>query len=186
FKIRWISAHSEVQRNEDIDQAAKNAAKGMMSRSEDLPRCLRNILPTSKSALKQEAKKSNDLWVKSRRSLKYEGIKDDFKFSNFHSLANKLSDRFQLSQLVRIRTRHYPLNTYLHKRKLVPSDLCNKCNTGAKETLNHFIHDCPAYRRQRKRMHKKIKEARGDTSKILASEEYTRAMLTYIQGTERF
>ncbi|KAF9032387.1 hypothetical protein BJ165DRAFT_1357993 [Panaeolus papilionaceus] len=161
-----------------------------MSRSEDLPRCLRNTLPTSKSALKQEAKKvlsqqSNDLWVKSPRSLKYEGIEDDFKFSNFHSLANKLN-RFQLSQLVRIRTRHYPLNAYLYKRKLAPSDLCNKCNTGAKETLNHFIHDCPAYRRQRRRMHEKIKEAKGDTSKILASEEYTWAMLTYIQETGRF
>ncbi|KAF5327397.1 hypothetical protein D9619_004072 [Psilocybe cf. subviscida] len=56
FDIRWISAHSDVTRNEKVDIEAKAAAHGTTSEDQDLPPMLQRTLPTSKSALVQAAK----------------------------------------------------------------------------------------------------------------------------------
>ena len=52
--IKWISGHSKVKGNEDVDKLAKDAADGRSSRREDLPHLLRTSLPRSASASKQE------------------------------------------------------------------------------------------------------------------------------------
>ena len=52
--IRWISGHSEVKGNEDVDWLAKEAAEGRSSASVNLPHLLRTPLPASASATKQK------------------------------------------------------------------------------------------------------------------------------------
>ena len=54
LSIRWISSHSKVKGNEDVDLAAKDAASGRSSPMANLPHLLRNPLPISASALKQD------------------------------------------------------------------------------------------------------------------------------------
>ncbi|KAF9035528.1 hypothetical protein BJ165DRAFT_1310208, partial [Panaeolus papilionaceus] len=186
----WISAHSDVERNERIDEDAKEAAEGRTSRDFDLPRILRRPLPVSKSALKQQLKietvaKSNELWVMSPRFDKYANLEDDFQFKKFHKTANKL-DRYKLTLLVKLRTNHLPLNAYLHRKKLIRSSDCERCRTGAKESLNHYLKDCRAYELQRLMLHRQVKEAKDDLEKMLSDEDHTLALLDYIESTKRF
>ena len=75
LSIRWISSHSKVKGNEDVDRAAKEAAAGRSSPIANLPHLLRNPLPVSASALKQEYNanlrwKWKDLWDASPRRPK--------------------------------------------------------------------------------------------------------------------
>ncbi|KAF9040120.1 hypothetical protein BJ165DRAFT_1351311 [Panaeolus papilionaceus] len=190
FTIRWISAHSEVWRNECIDEEAKEAARGKTSSDFDLPRMLRRSLPISKSALKQKLKsettaRSNALWVKSPRFDKYAELEDNFQFKKFHKIADKLN-RYKLTLLVKLRINHLPTNAYLRSKRLAQSSDCEKCGTGAKETVNHFIHDCRAYTLQRHRLYDKIKDNERNLKKILIDEDSTLALLEYIEDTKRF
>ncbi|PPQ85868.1 hypothetical protein CVT24_006388, partial [Panaeolus cyanescens] len=151
--IKWISAHSEVPRNEKIDYEAKQASLGLTSAKQHLPRLLRTDLPLSVSALRQNLKKeitekSNEAIRLSPRWDRFAPLEEDFKFTNFHNVANK-TDRFKASLLVKIRTGHIPLNSYLHKRKVIPSGNCTSCNNGARETLHHYIFECGGFAVQR-------------------------------------
>lgn len=53
LNIRWISSHSKVKGNKEVDKIAKKAAEGRSSRLVDLPHVCRSPLPTSTSATKQ-------------------------------------------------------------------------------------------------------------------------------------
>ena len=56
--IRWISRHSKVKGNEDVDSLAKEAAEGRSSTIANLPHILRHTLLVSASVLKQDFNKS--------------------------------------------------------------------------------------------------------------------------------
>ncbi|PPQ87301.1 hypothetical protein CVT24_006645, partial [Panaeolus cyanescens] len=138
--IKWISAHSDVTGNEKIDFEAKQAALGLTSRRQDLPRLLRSPLPNSISALrqdlKQEAKeKANNLWMTSPRWQQFKDLEADFEFRNFHKTIEKL-DRHKASMLVKVRTKHIPLNDYLYRRKVVPSNALRNAATSGQRWGN--------------------------------------------------
>ncbi|KAF9562847.1 hypothetical protein CPC08DRAFT_620587, partial [Agrocybe pediades] len=90
-------------------------------------------------------------WLTSPRRKKMKKIDKDFLFKKFSKITNELTRR-QTSILVQLRTGHFPLNDYLHKRKLAPSPLCHACNEQRRETINHLITECPAYQTQRRKL----------------------------------
>lgn len=190
FDIRWISAHSDVTRNEKVDIEAKAAAHGTTSEDQDLPPMLRRTLPTSKSALVQAAKSNAKeqwriAWTGSERKLRLDEYDTEFPCKTYLRICRSLP-RHQASKLIQLRTGHIPLNTYLQKRKLIDTDRCTKCQGGRRETLRHFLFECPAYRKQRSTMDKIHKLAKHNLKLILANEELTKALLQYIDSTGRF
>ncbi|KAJ3511459.1 hypothetical protein NMY22_g15642 [Coprinellus aureogranulatus] len=83
FTIKWISAHSDVDRNERVDQEAKLAAMGKMSHRDELPPVLQRQLPISKSALVQAAKTEAKArwkrkWDKSKWASRYYSMDEQF------------------------------------------------------------------------------------------------------------
>ncbi|KAF9542354.1 hypothetical protein CPC08DRAFT_620124, partial [Agrocybe pediades] len=68
--------------------------------------------------------------------------------------------RRQSSLLVQLRTGHFPLNDYLHKRKLAPSPICRACNEQQRETIDHLIKECPAYQEHRRQL-RRVVNGRG-------------------------
>ncbi|KAF5325928.1 hypothetical protein D9611_000196 [Ephemerocybe angulata] len=78
FTLKWISAHSNMTRNERVDEEAKKAARGETSFVMSLPLLLRPGLPRSILSLKEEVKKEAKkrwigIWEESKRS---EGFKE--------------------------------------------------------------------------------------------------------------
>ncbi|KAF5322573.1 hypothetical protein D9619_001116 [Psilocybe cf. subviscida] len=189
FDIKWISAHSEVARNERVDEEAKAAAAGSTSPEDNLPEKLQQPLPYSKSALVQAAKaeakqKWKEKWQKSDRRPRLEEIDEEFPCKTYMRVC-RLLPRHQASRLIQLRTGHIPLNDYLHKRKLAQTNKCKKCRSGQRETLQHFLFECPAYRKQRVIMDRAHKDARHNLKSILKDVRYTTAVLQYIDQTGR-
>ena len=126
--IRWISSHSKVKGNEDVDKLAKNAAEGRSSTSVHLPHLLRNLLPTSTSAIKQEFHTSLKTrwavqWEASPRKARITQLGGSFPFSTFLKSLELLT-RKQSSMIMQIRCGHFPLNVYLHRINKVNMDKC--------------------------------------------------------------
>jgi hypothetical protein len=88
FELRWISAHSGVDGNEIADAEAKAAAQGGSSPAHALPPILRNTLPTSATAIKQEftemlKKRWEEGWKKSPRYRRVSAYDNAFPFKRF-------------------------------------------------------------------------------------------------------
>ncbi|KAH8832540.1 hypothetical protein DL96DRAFT_1551699 [Flagelloscypha sp. PMI_526] len=86
--VYWITAHSRVDLNEEVDTLAKQGAKGNSSLRAELPRKLRGEIPLSTSVLKAEhAKQSKETWkAKWSKSTRYErmtAIDPDFPHKKF-------------------------------------------------------------------------------------------------------
>lgn len=189
FTLRWISAHSDVDRNEKVDLEAKKAARGESSNPSDLPEVLRQTLPFSKSALVQNAKseaKSNwkERWGHSKRAQRYYSLDEQFPPKRFREVAQGTT-RSLACALTQIRTGHIPLNQWLHKRKLADTDKCTQCDDGKPESIHHYLFACKKFKRQRQKMDKAHKSAKRNLRKIFASSKYTGILLRYVKDTGR-
>ena len=86
--IRWISRHSKVKGNEDVDSLAKEAAEGRSSAIAILPHILRHTLLVSTSVLKQDFNKSlkarwSKMWDASPRKPRITQLGGSFSSSAF-------------------------------------------------------------------------------------------------------
>jgi len=191
FTINWISVHSQVNGNEQVDKEAKEAAQGISTPKIFLPPLLQCPLPTGKSALLQQAKETRTvkwraLWETSPRNKRMKKIDKDFPYTKFGKLTNKLM-RKQTSILIQMRTGHLPLNDYLYKRKLAQLPNCNACLGGHKETLEHLLKECIAYKEQRKNLRKVLRErSLADFSTMLSDPKRARLIVKFVEGTKHW
>ena len=193
--FRWISSHSEVKGNEAADKLAKTASQGRSTRREDLPHLLRSTIPVSISATKQEFqtrlnRKWARIWDESPRKDRFSRIDPDFPFNKFRKRLFMLT-RNQSSLIMQLRTGHFPLNFYLHRIGKADSDKCTKCNEDpasvqVTETINHFLFDCQAYDIARQELITKIGRNFLSLSKIMKSTDKMKALVTFINRTDRF
>lgn len=105
-QIHWTPGHSGIERNDYVDEKAKEAAQGQSSRREQLPKELRAELPCSKAATKQTyATKLKDraakYWKRSTRYTFMSKIDKSLPSNKFIKLAGKLS-RNQVSLLLQL------------------------------------------------------------------------------------
>jgi hypothetical protein len=124
-------------------------------------------------------------WKKAPRGIKMSTWDSTTPSNNFLNTIsfNKFS-RNDSSLLTQLYTGHVPLNSYLHRFKLVDSPRCPACGA-ASETTNHFLFTCPVYAYERWPLKNNCK---GELTlhKLLSDRKLTTSLLTYIKSTERF
>ena len=195
LSMHWISSHSKVRGNEKVDELAKEAASGRSSARAKLPQILRDPLPTSASATKQAfhnkmKTKWDVIWEKSDRSRRMEDIDDDFPFNGFRRRTYLLSRR-QASFMVQTRCGHIPLNSYLHRVNKSDTELCQSCleaedNLHNRETVKHFLFECPSLSQEREELVAKIGRSHLNICDIMQNADYMSALATFINRSGRF
>jgi hypothetical protein len=193
FIFRWIAGHSEVRGNEVADQEAKKAALEGSSPREKLPPALRHRLPANVDAIRSSQldmlrDEWKDQWRKSPRKGRMDAIDDSFPFDRHRKISEALT-RAQASLLTQLRTRHIPLNMYLHKIGKSPTDRCDACwrrhQCETRETIQHFLFECPEYNLERSRLQHELGRDSRDLRSILKDKKKTRELLHYIGRTRR-
>ena len=92
--------------------------------------------------------------------------------------------RKQAANLIRLRTGHCCLNSYLHWYKIVDDPQCD-CGKGI-ETPKHFLLTCKKYKKQRDQLRKKIEGRNMRLGILLGNPKTTKATLEFIEETGRF
>ena len=190
--IRWISGHSKVKGNEDVNLLAKEAAEGRSTAIANLPHILRHHLLVSTSALKQDFNTSlkarwSKMWDTSLRKPRITQLGGSFLFSAFLNSLSLLT-RKQSSLILQLQFGHFPLNIYLHKINKVDSNRCQACDEegiSPPETINHFIFECPAHNIAREELIAKIGINNLHLSDIMAHTDRMKALVTFINRTRR-
>jgi len=192
--LKWISGHSEVKGNETADTLAKEAASGQSSPITQLPPLLHHPLPYSATAEKQAYTSEinamwQEQWLSSPRRARMERIDKFFPYNKFRKILNGLT-RAQSSLLIQIRSGHIPLNAHLFKLKCIDTDKCQAClprrgAIPARETITHFLFECPAYAHERFDFERALGRQSKDLELIMACKKRIRELLRFVSRTER-
>ncbi|KAL1739248.1 hypothetical protein HDZ31DRAFT_25388, partial [Schizophyllum fasciatum] len=192
----WGKGHVGIAGNERADTEAKRAAQGESSPPDELPHFLRadQPLPFSLSAMRQAHDQTllrqwKASWEGSSSQARIAHIDKSLPFTRFirHSRDMNLR-RPQYSLLVQIRIGHIGLNAHLHKMKLVDSPNCPSCQERgilARETLRHFLFDCPTYRSDRTVMTRALGRNARNLEAIFHDKKGIYALLRYVGRTRR-
>ena len=191
LRFRWTAGHVGIAGNEEVDKEAKAATEGLSSDKKVLPMLLRKPLMQNKAALRQARKgKLKERWKRewdaSERAEKFKTldlISPSNKFIKLISI-DRLS-RNDASQIFQLRTGHVPLNVYLERIKRAEKASCPACGH-PRESVQHFIFDCPSYSHERWAMLKHSNKHEPKLKDILNFAEMVLPLTNYIQATGRF
>ena len=193
--IHWISSHSKVKGNEKVDGLAKEAAEGRSNARLSMPHILRSPVPTSASAIKQQFhsklnRKWEMIWEVSDRRQRVAIIDDDFPFNSFRKRTYLLS-RNQASLMTQIRCGHIPLNAYLVQIGKADTELCQACldrgdGVHCRETVNHFLFECPSLAQEREVLVGKVGLENFNLHDLMDKTDRIRALAGFIGKTGRF
>ncbi|KAJ7144376.1 hypothetical protein C8R44DRAFT_601547 [Mycena epipterygia] len=92
--------------------------------------------------------------------------------------------RKHASLLFQLRSRHIPLARHLFRLKKVPCPICQCCGE-AEESVDHFLHFCPAHDHARRLLHATNPLAHYNKH-LLADPEFLPDLFIFIQRTGRF
>ncbi|KZT66289.1 hypothetical protein DAEQUDRAFT_675233 [Daedalea quercina L-15889] len=90
-----------------------------------------------------------------------------------------------MSLLTQLRTEHVPLQVHLHRISKADSPRCPTCDY-AKETVYHYLLDCPTYDQQRARMAFKLGPAAHSVQTLLTDPKALPHLFRFIHDTRRF
>jgi hypothetical protein len=183
-----------VKGNEDVDTLAKIAAEGRSSTSANLPHIFRNPLPTSASATKQDYNAKlkarwTAMWNSSPRKPRITQFGGSFPFSKFMTSLYSLT-RKQSSIILQLRCGHIPLNAYLNRINKSDTDRCPACDlidpgNSPRETVNHFLFDCPAHEVAREEFTDKLDGNQLQLSDIMTDADRMKDLVTFVNRTRR-
>jgi len=187
----WTPGHEGIDGKECADEEAKRAAQGEPSATKDLPSFLRRKpLPISISATRQLLKKEmkqrwQDEWKTSPRYDRMKQIDGSLPSDDFLHIIDQLR-RNQASILIQLRTGHIPLNTMLHRINRSDTPDCPHCRNGIRETLLHYLLECPHYAGARRLLQARL--TRRNSSSIpflLDNRRGIPHLLRYVSDTNR-
>jgi hypothetical protein len=188
IRLHWVPAHVGIAGNEAVDARAKEAALGASSPLSSRIRLFDKPLPLSKSAtIDAGARAFRERWLTEwSASPRFTRISlfDDARPSNAVSRMYNDLTRPQCSVLTQLRTGHIGLNDFLFRFHLAPSPACALCNTP--ESVPHFLLLCPAYRRQRLDLVRRLGTARLSLKLLLSAKKDAKPVLDFVRDTGRF
>ena len=101
------------------------------------------------------------------------------------TLYNSVQQRSGCAILTQLRTGHCSLNSYLFRFNKAESAECPHCGY-TKETVEHFLLECPVYWEERHMLRTKVGSTRMTLSGLLRDKVVVNATLEYIRNTGRF
>ncbi|MBW0515827.1 hypothetical protein O181_055542 [Austropuccinia psidii MF-1] len=178
--LYWCPGHEEIEDNFKVDELAKEATINKNINNQD-------IIPSSLSKQQQLATQITPILVplteeeKKRVKFKTEREKITEKLGTLEKGTAALIHQLQLG--------HVPLNDYLTRIKSISNYKCLKC--GRRETINHFLLYCHAYKKERNKFIKNIIENKNKTNfynseLIPDSPDVFLALAQYILDTNPF
>lgn len=87
--------------------------------------------------------------------------------------------------LFQLRTGHAPLRKHLACIGKADSPTCSRCRA-ARETVTHYLLDCPAYERARRTLFYEVGRASRCVAQLFSNPELTRPLFRFIHRTKRF
>ena len=186
--IRWVPGHQDITGNEQADAEAKLAALGESSSVRLLPPPLRRELPVSLPKAKQVYNKkleaqAAERWRASKRGEKMRRVDSTLPSSRFQKLVASLPRR-NVSLLIQLRTGHAPLNHHLHTIGRADTQRCPGCGA-SKETVTHFVLQCPKYALQRRIFMGPLGRNGGRLDYLLSTKEGTDRLFKFVNATRR-
>ena len=139
IKLQWIPSHCDISGNDIADQLAKHG------------RSLNNItFPLELNDIKQFTKKQlihkwQTQWDAERINNTYSQFKPIIGNWYWCRHGNRALDVI----MTKLRLGKVGLNKYLEMIELSPTDLCENCNSGEVEDINHYLLTCQKFRPQR-------------------------------------
>ena len=182
LKIIWIPGHMDIEGNEYADQEAKRAA---------IDPTVRQLFrhPPLKSSRIQQIKAMaktqwNRQWIENTKTSKHLRRIHQSKGSNWdRNYTTRSQDEKRAHRVVQLRTGHCGLNKYLHRFGKRYSPYCS-CGY-AKETVEHFILECPNYKVQRKELRKMVGIWKMRIDKLLGDITLLKYTMEYVRTTKR-
>ena len=92
--------------------------------------------------------------------------------------------RKQLANLVRLRTGHCWLKSYLHQYNIIEDATCD-CGNGI-ENVKHFLLQYKHYEEPRQELRRKVGARNMRMETLLGDPKLVKEMLEYVEKTERF
>ena len=150
LELTWVKGHKDSIGNGLVDEEAWATTADNTNLVADLPSFLSSApLPISSLASKQKYMQElkvwwKDSWACSPRFPKLSKINPTMPSNKFQKLIAGLG-RAQASLVTQMRTRHIPLNAYLHRINKIDTPLCPSCSLDS-ESVHHFLFDCQVWR----------------------------------------
>jgi len=197
--IQWTAGHEGIEGNELADKEAKEAAKGHMTDTKQLPKYLQKPILINPSTVKKVYKESlpkewQEEWRTSKRGTATLVIDDTTPSTKFlKSISNPKLSRTAASAIAQLWLTHFPLNGYLKRIGKVDNTRCPVCGED-KEDIKHYLLRCQAYAHERwpliqhaakKRKPLTLQTALGDLQLMLPLAAYIHATGRFTRSGER-
>jgi len=184
FRIEWVPGHTDIAGNEKADEEAKRAAPEQIEGEEEPP-------PRHKLKSAQITKINDDINTAARKAWnsgkmnaqEHRRITRPQRFKTGTQLYGGLP-RKQIANLVRLRTGHCRLNSYLHRHNIIEDPEC-ECGRGA-ETVKHFLLLCKKYEEPRNELRKRVGWRNMRTGNLLGDPKIVMDTLEFVEKTGRF
>src|SRR4030095_11114523 len=183
LEIVWIPGHHGIVGNEQADENAKKAAS-------DAAISTKTFHSPLKSCRTQQIKKLSKLQAKKRWesnksfSKHLRLVLTNDKANRGPKLYNALPNRISAATIVQLRTGHCGLNKCLHRFGIRNSPNC-ECGYGRKETVEHYIFECPKCKDERKVLRRKGGHRKMRMRWLLADENLIKHTLDFVKSTGR-